>query len=91
MTSPDTYRVVDSLVGMWFVWDTAPPTKRDLYHGRIAASLDGGYYLLEFSPHDKLPAGVHEIAHVATMTDQTWGFYSTEAEYRAALGGDDVA
>lgn len=79
--------VLDHLAGMYFWWDAAPRPKRDVYHGRVAASLDGGYYLLEFAPHDKLPAGVHEVAHVATMADQAWSFYRVEAEYLAALSG----
>ena len=82
--------VLDHLAGMYFHWDSAPPSKKGFYHGRVAVSLEGGYYLLEFAPSDKLPAGLHEIVHVALMAEQAWSFYRTETEYRAALvGGDD--
>lgn len=83
--SENIYQVLDHLTGMYFYWDTAPRTKRDIYHGRVAASLEGGYYLLEFALSDQLPEGVHEIVHLATMADQTWSFYRTETEYQAAL------
>ena len=46
----------------------------------MAASLDSGYYLLEFASSDDLPEGVHEIVHVAVMAEQTWAFYRTHAE-----------
>jgi hypothetical protein len=79
--------VLDHLAGMYFWWDEAPPSKKGFYHGHIAVALEGGYYLLEFAPSDKLPAGLHEIVHVALMAEQTWSFYRTEAEYLAALAG----
>ena len=83
---------IDALVGMYFFWDSAPPEKRGFYHGRIAANLDSGYYLLEFASSDDLPTGVHEIVHIAVMAEQTWAFYRTETEYLASLaGGDDAA
>ena len=86
------FDAINPLVGMYFFWDSAPPEKRGFYHGRIAANLDSGYYLLEFDPSDRLPAGVHEIAHVATMAEQTWSFYRMETEYLAALSrGNDAA
>lgn len=84
---PETYQVLDHLTGMYFWWDDAPPSKKGFYHGRVAASLEGGYYLLEFAPSDKLPEGVHEIVHIALMAEQTWSFYRTETEYLAALRG----
>ena len=80
-------QVLDHLAGMYFWWDSAPPSKKGFYHGRVAASLEGGYYLLAFSPSDVLPAGLHEIVHVALMAEQSWSFYRTETEYRAALAG----
>lgn len=83
----ETYQVLDHLTGMFFWWDSAPISKKRVYHGRVAASLEGGYYLLEFAASDQLPEGVHEIVHLATMVDQAWSFYRTEAEYRAALAG----
>lgn len=86
---PQTYQILDHLAGMWFYWDEAPPSKKGFYHGRVAASLEGGYYLLEFAPSDKLPDGLHEIVHIALMAEQTWSFYRTEAEYLAALRGAD--
>ena len=80
------------LVGMYFFWDSAPPEKRGFYHGRVAANLDSGYYLLAFAQSCGLPEGVHEIVHVAVMAEQAWAFYLTETEYLASLaGGDDAA
>ena len=79
-------RALDYLAGMYFVWDTAPPTKRDLYHGRIIAGLDGGYYLLLFAEHDALPPGVHEIVHVSIMAEQCWSFFQNADEYQDWLG-----
>ena len=83
--------ILDHLTGMYFWWDAAPTAKRRVYHGRVAASLEGGYYLLDFAPCDELPRGLHEITHVATMTEQTWSFFRTEDEltdYMAARGSD---
>lgn len=84
---PQTYQILDHLTGMYFYWDAAPRWKKGFYHGRVAASLEGGYYLLEFAQSDKLPEGIHEIVHIALMAEQNWSFYRTEAEYRAALAG----
>lgn len=81
--------ILDHLTGMYFYWDSAPPSKKGFYHGRVAVSLEGGYYLLEFAPSDLLPTGLHEIVHVALMAEQAWSFYRTEAEYLAALAGGD--
>ena len=43
MTSLEQVEVVDALVGMYFWWDTAPPTRRAIYKGVIVASLGNGY------------------------------------------------
>ena len=82
--------VLDHLAGMYFYWDSAPPSKKGFYHGRVRAALEGGYYLLEFAPSDVLPAGLHEIVHVALMAEQAWSFYRTEADYLTALRGNDA-
>ena len=84
---PEIYQVFDHLAGMYFWWDHAPPSKRGFYHGRVAVSLEGGYYLLEFAPSDVLPDGLHEIVHIALMAEQSWSFYRSELEYRTALAG----
>ena len=84
-------QVLDHLAGMYFWWDSAPTSKKGFYHGRVAASLEGGYYLLEFALSERLPDGVHEIVHIALMADQSWSFYRTETEYLAALEQGNAA
>lgn len=97
MTLPDLSRLelvempeiqLDRLVGCFFWWDGAPTAKRRIYHGRIVASLEGGYYLLKFDSSEHLPDGVHEIVHVSTMTEHSWSFFQTETDYLAALVPD---
>lgn len=83
--APEFIAIPDPLVGMYFWWDDAPRAKKRFYHGHVAAALDGGYYLLRFAASDDLPSGLHEIVHVATMTEEAWSFYRTEAEYAAAV------
>ena len=77
------------LTGLWFWWDTAPPTKKRLYHGQIRATIDG-YVLLCFAPHPDLPKGVFELVHISRIAEDVWSLFATEDDYKAALaGGDD--
>ena len=85
MTSFEQVEVVDALVGMYFWWDTAPPTKRAIYKGVIVASLGNGYYLLRFGKASVLPAGVHEVVHVATITEQAWSLFEDSDGLSAAF------
>lgn len=93
--SPDlpyeALQIVDPLTGMYFWWDEAPTAKRRVYHGQVAASLEGGYYLLAFAPCDELPKGVYEIVHVSIMTEQAWSFFQPEGDYLAAMGTNEPA
>lgn len=77
---------MDCLAGLWFWWDTAPPTKKRLYHGRIQATVEG-YVLLAFAPHPDLPSGVLELVHISRIAEDTWSLFPTEEEYQAALAG----
>ena len=81
----------DILAGLWFWWDTAPPTKKRLYHGRIHATIEGGYALLRFTPHPKLPAGLFELVHISRISEEVWSLFATEDEYKAAVGDIDGA
>ena len=83
------FDAINPLVGMYFFWDSAPSKKRGFYHGRMAANLDSGYYLLAFTSSCGLPEGVHEIVHVAVMAEQTWAFYRTIEELTAAIAAKE--
>ena len=85
MTSLAQVEVVDALVGMYFWWDTAPPTRRAIYKGVIVASLGNGYYLLRFDKTNLLPAGVHEVVHIATITEQAWSLFEDSDGLSAAF------
>lgn len=84
-SSYEQVEVVDALVGMFFWWDGAPPTKRAIYKGVIVAGLGNGYYLLRFGKTPILPTGVHEVVHVATIVEQAWSLFENADGIAAAF------
>ena len=77
---------VDQLVGCFFWWDGADRAKRRMYHGQVAAKLEGGYYLLKFDGAEELPRGLFEVVHLERIAGEAWSIFEGREHLQEALG-----